>query len=108
MRKRKVSLDEWEDHYNYVYSIKSGNNETNERYRTALKKFMWLCIDKELTKLQKDILLAYYIDGKDMQYIADEYQVHISTISRHIKTAKNRINDRFDYFYEIYKICKDN
>ena len=106
MRQHKVSLDKFEDHYNYLYSIQSESVKTNKQYRTALKKFMWLCIDRELTELQKSILLEYYIDGKSMQQIADKRGVNIGTISKHIKAAKNRVNNRFDYFYEIYKICQ--
>lgn len=108
MRKRKLSLDQYENYYNYLYY--SQNHEVNptDQYRNSLKKFISLCIDTELTQIQKEILQEYIVNGKLMREIATERGIGISVVSRHVEKAKEAIRKRFVFFEAIYKICNQN
>lgn len=54
-------------------------------------------IDERLTPLQRDCLQRYYYDRLTMREIAKLRGVALSTVSRTIKRAENRIRDALKY-----------
>lgn len=60
-------------------------------------KRMKLVIQNELTDLQRQTLLEYYFHGKKIQQIAQERQVSISTISRTLHRAEDKLRRFMQY-----------
>lgn len=52
---------------------------------------------QELTPLQKDTLLDYYMHGKNIPTIARERGVHKSTVSRTLRRAEQRVRRCLKY-----------
>ena len=48
-------------------------------------------IRQELTELQHDTLIAYYVEGKTLPEIAGERNVNKSTVSRTLKRAEEKL-----------------
>lgn len=48
-------------------------------------------IERELTKTQREIILAYYFQDKTIPQIAAERGVQKSSVSRCLKRAENRV-----------------
>ena len=48
-------------------------------------------IERELTQKQREILLAYYFQDKDIPTIARERGVHKSSVCRCLKRAEKRV-----------------
>ena len=48
-------------------------------------------IDRELTKKQREVLLAYYFQDKDIPTIARERGIHKSSVCRCLKRAEQRV-----------------
>lgn len=62
----------------------------DEERNLALKN-MRVAVGEELTEKQKCYLVAYYVEGKKMHEIGEEYGKSRSTISRTLKTARKRL-----------------
>lgn len=54
-------------------------------------------IAQELTELQREILLAYHIQGKNIPQIAADRGVHKSTVSRTLKRAEDKLRRYLKY-----------
>ena len=54
-------------------------------------------IEQELTTPQREILLAYHIQGKTISRIAAERGVHKSTVSRTLKRAEDKLHRYLKY-----------
>jgi RNA polymerase sigma factor (sigma-70 family) len=61
------------------------------RYLEENSQLLIKFIEKELTGTQKCYIIKYYIDGKTIREIADEYGVYPSTVSRTVNRAKAKI-----------------
>ena len=48
-------------------------------------------IERELTQKQREILLAYYFQDKDIPTIARERGIHKSSVCRCLKRAEKRV-----------------
>jgi RNA polymerase sigma factor (sigma-70 family) len=77
------------------YNIKTGDkiDSNREKILLILKKI----INNELTLRQKECLFLHYYEQKDLTKIANILNIHVSTVCRHIKKAKNRINKTMSY-----------
>lgn len=87
------------------------NNFAREEEYQALRKFLKIiessdggmvsrvkiAIDDELTDRQKQLVHMYYIEQNRMQDIADELGLDISTVSRTLKRARERLRDCLKY-----------
>ena len=56
-------------------------------------------IDGELTQRQQDCLRLYYFEGMKMDEVADRLGIQASTVSRHLKKAKRRIEQVLRYSF---------
>ena len=54
-------------------------------------------IEEELTPLQKEVLIAYYIQGQSITEIARDRGVHKSTISRTLHRAEEKLRRLLKY-----------
>lgn len=54
-------------------------------------------MQKELTQMQRETVLAYYFENKTLQEIAQERNVNKSTICRTLKRAENRLRRFLQY-----------
>ena len=54
-------------------------------------------IQEELTPCQREVLIAYYIQGRNMAQIARERDVHISTVSRTLHRAEAKLRRYLRY-----------
>ena len=54
-------------------------------------------IREELTKNQREILLAYYIQDRSIPQIAEDRGVHKSTVSRTLHRAENKLRRYLRY-----------
>ncbi len=56
-----------------------------------MKKVINRAIYEELTPKQRTCIVEYYINRKPMKHIAESLNVHPSTVTRHIQTAKKKL-----------------
>ena len=54
-------------------------------------------IERELTQKQREILLAYYFQDKDIPTIARERGIHKSSVCRCLKRAEKRVRRCLKY-----------
>lgn len=54
-------------------------------------------LESELTPRQSQLVHMYYIEQMQMQDIADEMGLHISTVSRTIKRGRDRLKSSLRY-----------
>ena len=54
-------------------------------------------IEEELTPLQREALIAYYIQGQSITEIAQDRGVHKSTISRTLHRAEEKLRRLLKY-----------
>ena len=54
-------------------------------------------IREELTEIQRQILLAYYMDNQTIPQIAEERGVHKSTVSRTLHRAEGKLRRYLRY-----------
>lgn len=66
-----------------------------------MKKGMYKVLEEELTPKQKQIILMYYFDNKNIIQIASELKVNKSTISRTKKAAEKKLNKIKNFFLEV-------
>jgi RNA polymerase sigma factor (sigma-70 family) len=60
-------------------------------------KRMKAVIREELTELQRDTILAYYFENKNLVQIAQERNVNKSTVCRTLKRAENKLRRFLQY-----------
>lgn len=61
------------------------------------QKRMERVIREELTPVQREVLIAYYIQGLTIPAIAQERGVHKSSVSRALKRAENTLRRFLKY-----------
>lgn len=66
--------------------------------RSRMKKVISKAMNEELTDKQRTCILAYYVEGKKMKYIAEEMGVVPSTVTRHIRNGIDRIMNIAKYY----------
>ena len=54
-------------------------------------------IQKELTEMQRYTILAYYFENKSLLQIAEERNVHKSTVCRTLKRAEDKLRRFLQY-----------
>ena len=102
MKNKFLSLDNFTEAMASMTEFKtiisnSSNDLNHERMVRTLKNI----ISGELTEKQKICVLLYYGDMKKMNQIAKELGIGISSVSRHIKKAKQKVQKTMTYYYSI-------
>lgn len=96
MMKNKT-FDFVEEIYSDGFLDSSAGYDRERAKRAAIKKVLGLIIDRELTERQKVCLKYRYISNKSQSEIADLLKLSQPTVSRHINTAKNIVNNSLQY-----------
>lgn len=81
-----------------AFSLYQGG-DSNRMQREKMKRILSRAIREELTSRQRDCLTMYYLHGKKMREIARALSLSPSTVTRHIKTAKQKLR-RIASYYE--------
>lgn len=65
--------------------------------RGGLAESVRCSIEEDLTPRQRQLVAMYYLEQMRMQDIADELNIHISTVSRTLKRARNNMKNHLQY-----------
>ena len=107
MKHKKAPLDINDYYYHYEY-YKQNNSPTNALYLQCLKSCLKIALEKEITSPQKEILLDHFYNEKSMTEIAKQRGVTVGVVSRQIKSGKEKLRSKLEYFEAIYKeVFKD-
>ena len=71
----------------WKHSSYDNNRSRLERLANQLPQ----ALERELTDRQMQVLTMYYFEGKKMERIAEELQVNVSTVSRTLHRAMQRV-----------------
>ena len=75
------------------------HGETNEEQRSRLLRQLRQAREQELTPRQQEFLHLYYDQNLSMQAIADQYGLHVSTVSRTLRRARERLHHVLQYAF---------
>lgn len=102
MKNKVLSLDNFTESIASMDEFKKIISEkaTNTKYKKMIKSLKNIA-DGELTAKQKLCVSLYYGDMKKMSEIAEELGIGISSVSRHIKKAKQKVQKTMTYYYSI-------
>ena len=97
---RALSLDRFRENIKSLEMYKINNSGDNSEQSTALKRVLRSVIDHELTERQREIIILYYFEGKNILEIGECLCINKSTVSRHLGKARVRIERvlRYGYF----------
>lgn len=74
----------------------------NSREISRLKRNLIRCLREDVTERQRQVLLMYYAEGKNMREIGEEMGVDKSTVSRTIQRGERRLQRCLRYGAEAY------
>lgn len=101
MNNRPLSLDKFTESLisvsDYRHKIHDGEDLKYHKMVRSLKRI----VKGELTERQKTCLWMYCVECKKMSDIACELGVGVSSVSRHIKKAKNRVRKTMGYYFKL-------
>lgn len=95
MKNRTVDFVEEVYGDSFLDNVKGYDREKAQR--AALKKVLPLIIERELTERQKICLNYRYVSDKKQNEIASLLKLSQPTVSRHINTAKEIVNNKLQY-----------
>ncbi len=84
------------DQISYLSYTSAGSSSDSERSR--MKQILKKAIANELSDMQKLCLVEYYLNGKKMNVIASELDLNPSTVTRHIKRAREKLRHIASYY----------
>ena len=74
----------------------------NTRELSRLKRNLIRCLREDVTPKQRQMMLLYYAEGKNMREIGQAMGVDKSTVSRTIKRGERRLQRCLRYGAEAY------
>ena len=80
----------------------------NSREVSRLKRNLIRCLREDVTEKQRQMILMYYAEGKNMREIGEFLGVDRSTISRTIKRGERRLQRCLRYGAEAYLRSMDD
>lgn len=78
-------------------SRQQGRREENNPRREVLMRALKRAVEEELTPRQRECLIAYYFEGQKAHEIALALKIRPSTVSRHLKKARERLGRVLQY-----------
>ena len=81
-----------------LFSSFNPNGTTNSESRKKMKEIISKAIVTELTDMQRICLTEYYLNYKKQKEIASELGLNASTVSRHISTARRKLQNIASYY----------
>ena len=82
----------------YSRQIQADNSQEVSR----LKRNLIRCLREDITAKQRQVLLLYYAEGKNMREIGEVMGLDKSTVSRTIKRGERRLQRCLRYGAEAY------
>lgn len=74
------------------------NGTTNSESRKRMKEIISKAIVTELTDMQRICLTEHYLNDKKQKEIAFELGLNASTVSRHISSARRKLQNIASYY----------
>lgn len=96
-RAKLFRIDDSNQNAVFLSAYNSTKGSTNITDLNRRKDFLGEAITRELTPRQRELIIAYYIEGKNIPQLAQEHNLNRSTVSRHIAAAKRKLS-RFAYY----------
>lgn len=81
-----------------LFSSFNPNGTTNSESRKRMKEIISKAIVTELTDMQRICLTEHYLNDKKQKEIASELGLNASTISRHISSARKKLQNIASYY----------
>ena len=88
----------------YSRQIQADNSQEISR----LKRNLIRCLREDITAKQRQVLLLYYAEGKNMREIGEVMGLDKSTVSRTIKRGERRLQRCLRYGAEAYLRSMDD
>lgn len=102
MNRTTFSLEVFGDHFPWVDNT-SAYYSDNSKQLEMLKRSLNKAIKSELTECQRIAVEEFFYNGKSVTQIALELGVNKSTVSRHLKRAKEKLSHALKYgLYNIW------
>ncbi len=80
------------------YLAYTSSGDTKAADKSKMKKILKKAIAEELSGMQKYCLVEHFIRGRKMKDIASELDINPSTVTRHIKRAKEKLRHIASYY----------
>lgn len=99
MRIKPLSMDSFTEtmaSINYYNNESDGSDDVKHRKMLCLLRNI---MNGELTEKQKRCVFLYYGEMMKMKDVADEMGISVSSVSRHIKKARTRIEKTMKYYF---------
>lgn len=80
----------------------------NSREISRLKRNLIRCLREDVTEKQREAMLLYYAEGKNMREIGEALGIDKSTVSRTIKRGEKRLRRCLRYGAEAYLRSMDD
>ena len=96
MNRTRFSIEVFGDHFPWMDStsaLYSDNSKHIERLKNSLLK----AIESELTECQRLAVEEFYFQNKSVTQIALDIGVNKSTVSRHLKRAREKLGQALKY-----------
>ncbi len=81
-----------------LFSSFKPNGTTNSESRKRMKEIISKAIVTELTDMQRICLTEHYLNDKKQKEIAFELGLNASTVSRHISSARRKLQNIASYY----------
>lgn len=81
-----------------LFSSFNPNGTTNSESRKRMKEIISKAIVTELTDMQRICLTEHYLNDKKQKEIASELGLNASTVSRHISSARRKLQNIASYY----------
>lgn len=81
-----------------LFSSFKPNGTTNSESRKRMKEIISKAIVTELTDMQRICLTEHYLNAKKQKEIAFELGLNASTVSRHISSARRKLQNIASYY----------
>ncbi len=81
-----------------LFSSFNPNSTTNSESRRKMKEIISKAIVTELTDMQRICLTEHYLNDKKQKEIASELGLNASTVSRHISSARRKLQNIASYY----------
>lgn len=96
---RTVLLDRFHENMLSLEQYRDSMANDNSKQYKALKRVLRSVIENELTQRQKQVVMLYYYEGKTVLEIGKILNINKSTVSRHLRKARDRIERVLKYGY---------
>jgi RNA polymerase sigma factor (sigma-70 family) len=99
MAKRVITTFLNNDRDMFMLLNSRAESEGNSQLRRTAKKALKRVIEEQLSDRQKQYLVLYYFEDRDMPTIAKMFGVNVSTVSRTINRARQNIFKYMKYYF---------